>query len=227
MWGSFSHVVFVVLLSTATTAIAEGSYAEFLLALAQRESGDRSNPSGNPFSVNAYGYVGLYQMGEAAMIDAGYYKPDGTARNDWTGTWTGKNGVNSLTDFLGDPSKQNQAITDYHQKLAGYVRSFGLDSYVGKTVSGVLITESGMIAGAHLVGIGGLQTYLASGGKTIPKDANGTPITEYLTMFGGYSISSIAPAFTGTPPASGSGSSIPSATIPVPASAIPIPSRPA
>lgn len=41
---------------------------DFYNNLGARESG------GNYSSVNKYGYVGKYQMGEAAMIDAGYYK---------------------------------------------------------------------------------------------------------------------------------------------------------
>jgi len=42
----------------------------------------------------------FYQMGEAALIDAGYYKADGTKTNDWTGQWTGKNGIYSKQDFF-------------------------------------------------------------------------------------------------------------------------------
>ena len=37
-------------------------------AIGKRESGN------NYKSVNSVGYIGKYQMGEAAMIDAGYYK---------------------------------------------------------------------------------------------------------------------------------------------------------
>lgn len=221
--GALAGLALVAIFVPITTVVAAGTYADFLAALAKRESGDRSNPNGNPLSVNAYGYVGLYQMGEAALIDAGYYNADGTARNDWSGTWTGRNGVNSLNDFLSDPNKQNKAITDFHQKLRGYIQSAGLDAYIGKTINGILITESGMIAGAHLVGIGGLKTFLSSNGKNVPSDALGTPITEYLETFGSFSISAIAPPYTGAPPITGSGTTIPSTHIPGPPGGLSVP----
>lgn len=210
-----------VLSIVALDADAAGAYEDFLLALARRESGDRANPSGNPFAVNPFGYAGLYQMGEAALIDAGYYQPDGTAANDWAGTWTGNNGINSLADFLDNPAKQTQAITAYHQRLTSSIRSLGLDKFIGRTLGGVLVTESGMIAGAHLVGIGGLQQFLSSGGGTVPRDGNGTALTTYLSMFGGFAIGAILPSNGGT--ALGTPlPNVPSTTLPEPYSSIPI-----
>ena len=44
------------------------SFEHFLYDLGARESG------GNYKAFNKYGYAGKYQMGEAALIDAGYYK---------------------------------------------------------------------------------------------------------------------------------------------------------
>ena len=67
---------------------------EFLDALAKMESG------GNYKAFNKYGYAGKYQMGEMAMIDVGYYIKKGNFNNDWSGFFTGKDGVYSITDFL-------------------------------------------------------------------------------------------------------------------------------
>lgn len=55
-------------------------------------------------STNSYGFIG-YQFGEALLIDLGYYDDDfyygnGAATNTWDGTWTGKNGVDSLEEFM-------------------------------------------------------------------------------------------------------------------------------
>jgi len=55
-------------------------------------------------SMNSFGFVG-YQFGEAFLIDLGYYDDDfyygnGAATNTWDGTWTGKNGVDSLEEFM-------------------------------------------------------------------------------------------------------------------------------
>jgi len=198
-------------------AIAAGTYADFLKAVGQRESSMKAD------AHNPYGYVGLFQMGESALVDAGYYKADGTGKNDWTGAWTGKNGVTSLEQFKSDPQAQIAAITAYHQKVLGYVQSLGLERYVGQTVGGVLITESGLIAGSHLVGAGNMAKFLNSGGTIVPKDANHTAITEYIAKFGGYEISKTAPsvaavtngsatggvnvdALTTNPPGAGNGS---------------------
>jgi hypothetical protein len=76
---------------------ANKDYEAFLSALGSRESSGRYDVE------NPWGYLGKYQMGEAALIDAGYYLQDGTAQNDWRGEWTGKDGVWSKEDFLSSP----------------------------------------------------------------------------------------------------------------------------
>lgn len=177
----------VLLIAAAATA----TYADFLKNLALRESGNR------PGAKNSYGYVGLFQMGEAALKDAGYYGGDGTAKNDWSGGWTGKDGVTSLSGFMSDPQAQVNAITKYHAMIQSYISSNGLMSYVGTTVGGTTVTLSGMIAGAHLVGMGNLKTWLTSGGTLVPKDGNGVPITSYVRSFGGYAVSTTAPTYWG------------------------------
>ncbi len=56
-------------------------------------------------SANSLGFVGI-QAGEAVSIDTGYYEDDiyylgGGDTNTWDGTWTGKNGINSIHDLVG------------------------------------------------------------------------------------------------------------------------------
>ncbi|WP_374410886.1 hypothetical protein [Hydrogenophaga sp.] len=157
------------------------TYNEFLEKVAAKESGGRYD------IANPIGYLGKYQMGEPALIDSGYYQKDGTRKNDWAGTWTGKDGIRSKDDFLGSPAAQDNAIKDYMKLQWGYIRHYGLDKYVGQTMSdGVKITESGLLAGSHLLGISGLKDYVTSNGKTDGKDGNGTPISSYVKKFGGY-----------------------------------------
>jgi Ca2+-binding RTX toxin-like protein/LysM repeat protein len=158
------------------------TYTEFLNRLGARESGNDYQ------AVNKYGYLGKYQMGELSLIDTGYYINDGTKKNDWTETWTGKDGINSKEDFRNSPQAQENAIREYIDKQWSYVRHYGLDKYIGKTINGIQITESGLIAGAHLKGIRGLKTYLESDGKNDVKDKNGTPISSYISKFGGYDV---------------------------------------
>jgi integrating conjugative element protein (TIGR03758 family) len=184
------------------------TYADFLHDLGVRESGLK------PAKVNGYGYTGLFQMGEAAMIDAGYYKSDGTAKNDWKGVFTGKNGISSLNDFKNNPDAQIKAIADYEAVQWNVIQNLGLSSYIGQTINGVQITQSGLIAGAHLVGYGGLQKYLSSNGTKDVPDGNGTPISQYIQKFGGYTIGGGIPSYAAVAAAAGS-SGLPSAGTPV------------
>lgn len=181
-------------LAVATVVLAGTTYTDFLKALGQRES------SMDTSAVNRdTKYVGLYQMGELSLQDAGVYAGDGTKKNDYTGNFTGKYGVNSLSDFLADPEAQTQAITSYHNLVwNNYLTNGGRGGaadYIGQTINGIEITQSGLIAAAHLVGHGKVTQWLASGGATDPQDQNATKMTEYLQRFAGYGLSPIAPSF--------------------------------
>jgi integrating conjugative element protein (TIGR03758 family) len=192
------------------------------VALRQFES------SNDPKLVNTVtGFAGWYQMGEDALIDAGYYRRDATPnRNDFNpSSFTGKNGINNLADFLASPAKQTQAITDYNQKQWSYITAMGLDKAIGRTINGIVITESGLLAGAHLVGVGGLQQFINSNGGIVPRDGNNTPITRYVRDFGGFALGPVAPRFVslGSPPVVVPPVGGPSTSIPVPIASIPIP----
>lgn len=159
---------------------------QFLNALGMRESG------GNYKAFNSYGYAGKYQMGEAAMIDAGYYKkPSCRYNNDWSGVFTGKDDVNSIQDFLNSPKAQENAQIIYKKKQWGYLKAVGAIKYIGKTINSYVITPSGLLAGAHLKGAGSVIKYLSSGGKDNSKDAYGTSIESYIKGFAGYDVSEI------------------------------------
>jgi integrating conjugative element protein (TIGR03758 family) len=164
-------------------------HTDFLHDLAQRESGL------NPAAINAYGYAGLFQMGEGALQDAGYYRGDLTRANDWTGAWTGRDGITSLSDFRAHPDAQVRALVAYHGRLLSQIRSFGLDRAIGSMIDGVEISLSGLVAGAHLVGIGNLQRFVNSGGSMVPRDGNGVAITTYVAELGNCNIDSSVPTF--------------------------------
>ncbi|PQO91915.1 hypothetical protein C5614_25350 [Massilia phosphatilytica] len=165
----------------------KGNIDDFLKALFKREAGDRTSV------VNYAGYAGKYQFGELALIDLGYYKSDGTSKNDWRGSWTGKHGVNSLDDFLKNTAVQDTAAKEWVALLCKRMRKLGLDKYMGKVIKGIQITDSGIIAGAHLKGFGtdahpGVKKFLKSNGTTDPKDGLGTPVSHYVELFGGYDV---------------------------------------
>lgn len=163
-----------------------GDVDDFYAALAQRES------SGNASVENTYGYLGLYQMGEPAMMDAKWYDespPSETSANDWIGAWLSRaqnNGVNSKASYLDKPNAQNVAVRDYHDRVAVYISALDLLRFEGDIINGVEITRSGLLAACHLLGCGTVEDYLEAPGSGTPADAYGTTIEEYLSLFANY-----------------------------------------
>jgi hypothetical protein len=60
--------------------------------------------------------------------------------------------------------------------------------YIGQVVNGIVITRSGLLAGAHLGGAMGVKLYLMSGGRINKRDVNGTSVEDYIREFKGYDI---------------------------------------
>lgn len=156
------------------------TYTDFRDAIRARES------SGNYGAVNSFGYLGAYQFGEAALLDLNYVVSDGNAYDNVISGWTGKNGVTSVAGFLSDPAAQDAAADEWFALLWNYAEYYGLDAYTGQYVDGIWITASSIIAGAHLVGIGNMKTWLESGGSATITDGLGTPVEDYLEEFSGY-----------------------------------------
>ena len=140
---------------------------------------------------NTLGFIGKYQMGEGALIDTGYYTKDGTDKNDWKGKWTGKDGVNSKQNFKDNHSAQEWAVREYARQNWRTINRLGLASYIGKKVNNIEITISGMLAGAHLLGVGGLREFLKTG--LDDDDDYGTKISKYVSVLAGYDTPFSAP----------------------------------
>ena len=89
----------------------------------------------------------------------------------------------SRSEFLKDTLLQEEAMLKLllHNKkrLQKYI-----DKYEGKVVHGILVTESGLLAAAHLGGQGSVKKWFRNG--RIRKDGNGVKITSYMKKFGGY-----------------------------------------
>ena len=159
---------------------------QFLSDLGARES------AGNYKAFNRYGYAGKYQMGEAALIDAGYYrKPSRRYNNVWSGEFLGKDGVKSIQDFLNSPKAQESAQMIFKKKQWSYLKAVGAHNYIGLFINGFVITPSGLLAGAHLKGAGSVIQYLKSRGKCIGKDGFGTSVESYIKQFANYDVSEI------------------------------------
>ncbi|OAD91255.1 peptidoglycan-binding protein LysM [Aequorivita soesokkakensis] len=141
------------------------SYVGFKEALGFKES------RGDYQIVNDYGYMGKYQFSRATLRMMG---------------------VKNTDNFLYDTRQQEAAFLAY-TSLNKWVLRNDIKRSVGKTIGGVKITESGILAAAHLAGAGNVQKFLRSGGANGFEDANGASIRYYLRMFSGYDTSHIVP----------------------------------
>lgn len=179
--------------SQSSLVASRNSFQDLLLALGQRETGQQ-NP---PYNIeNQLGFIGKYQFGEALLIDLGYYQANfyygnGASRNEWQGTWTGKNGVNSKQDFLNNQNNvQETAIQEAFalnlDRINSQLQQNGLSvkQFIGQQRGGVVITTSGILAAAHLRGEGGVVQLLLY--NQVSQDENGTSILDYLREFGGF-----------------------------------------
>ena len=61
-----------------------------------------------------------------------------------------------------------------------------IKKYDGKLVNGILVTESGLLAAAHLVGPGSVKKWVRNG--RMFEDGNGIKLTEYIQTFNGYQL---------------------------------------
>jgi len=131
----------------------------FLNAIGHRESTNRYDV------VNKWGYMGRYQFGKSTLKGLGYDV--------------------SKKEFLSNPELQEEAMLSLlkhnKEKLQKYI-----DVFDGKTINGIYITESGILAAAHLGGQGSVRRYFRNG--KVFKDGNGTKITSYMDKFSGYDI---------------------------------------
>ncbi len=99
-------------------------------------------------------------------------------------------------EFLGDIALQDSAMVAYLRQNRERLSDI-IIQYDGQWYEGIYITESGILAGAHLVGPGGVLAYfdstytVAMNGRNIrPRvaDGNGTHVKEYIEEFSGYSL---------------------------------------
>ena len=66
-----------------------------------------------------------------------------------------------------------------------------IEKYSGTVVGGVHITESGILAAAHLGGVNSVKRFFKSSGRRAVRDGYGTSIKTYMRKFGGYETGAI------------------------------------
>ena len=136
------------------------SHKNFLHAIGRRESSNRYN------IVNKYGYMGKYQFGRKTLNSIGFKHIDNKS-------------------FLNSPKIQEMAMLSLLRSNKKILRR-QIKRYVGTIVNGVYITESGLLAGAHLAGAGNVKKWLRNGKQF--KDGLGTSMVSYIELFGGYKL---------------------------------------
>ena len=139
------------------------SYLGFKEAVAFKES------RGDYGVVNQFGYMGKYQFGRGTLDLIGIKNVN---RNE----------------FLKNPELQEKAFYAYLSRNKWVLRR-DIKWFVGKRINGVEVTESGILAAAHLAGPNAVKRYLRSGGVEGFADAFGTTIRYYMKRFGGYDTS--------------------------------------
>jgi hypothetical protein len=155
----------------------------FLIALRMMESG------GDYQAVNTLNFLGAYQFGEAALTDLGYVHLDNDALdNNYSGGWTGKNGIDSAKEFLASKKVQDTAAEAWVKLMWHYIESENMGRYAWTEVGDVLLTPSGMLAATHLLGPYALKEFIQSDGTADLRDPYGMPIVSYIDRLAGYDI---------------------------------------
>jgi len=136
------------------------NHSTFLDAIGFRES------SNNYKAVNQFGYLGKYQFGRKTLNAIGFENI-------------------SNREFLANPSIQEEAMLILLKRNKHTLRR-EIKKYVGKTINGIYITESGILAAAHLGGAGNVKKFFRKGWEF--KDGNGTKMTSYMVKFANYDL---------------------------------------
>ena len=143
----------------------ENSYVAFKEALAFKESRGRYN------AVNTFGYLGKFQFGSSTLKTLGIY---------------------NLNLFLNSPELQEKAFLA-NTKRNKWKLTLEINRFTGSEINGVIITESGILASAHLAGPGNVKRYLRSFGSKDFSDAYGSEVSFYMRKFADFDTSFVVP----------------------------------
>jgi hypothetical protein len=121
--------------------------------------------------VNTLGYLGKYQFGSETLKTIGIYNPN---------------------QFLYNPELQEKAFIANSERNKWVLRK-DIKRFEGRLIGGVRVTESGILAAAHLAGPGSVKKFLRSYGGENFSDAYGTSVKHYMKKFSGYDTSMVTP----------------------------------
>jgi hypothetical protein len=141
----------------------ERNFMAFKEAVAFKES------QGKYTVVNTLGYLGKYQFGKSTLKRFKIFNTNA---------------------FLKNPELQEKAFIALC-KVNKWILRKDIKRYVDKTINGIKVTESGILAAAHLSGAGNVKKFLRSNGSIGFSDAYGATIELYLKRFSNYDVSNI------------------------------------
>ena len=136
------------------------NHKSFLYDIGYRES------SNNYKAVNQFGYLGKYQFGRQTLNSIGFENI-------------------SNREFLSNPYIQEEAMLTLLKKNKHTLRR-QIEKYDGQVLHNILVTESGILAAAHLGGAGNIKKWFRNG--KVFRDGNGTSITSYMVRFSNYNL---------------------------------------
>jgi len=151
----------------------------------------RSESSNNYSAENSIGYLGKYQFGYLALIDAGLVKPSVTSNSqlDMPDNWISKK-CSSKQDFLVNESLQEDVMYSYTQRNYNSLVSIGVINKENKDNSEEV---AGWLSTAHLLGPGGAKkVYQGEPGS----DGFGTSGLDYFQR-GKYSVAVLSQKLPG------------------------------
>jgi len=150
-------------LNSINTLQVGKTYVGFKEALAFKESQGIYN------IINSYGYIGKYQFAPNSLSAIG---------------------VTDIEGFRKNAKLQEEAFLAYTARNKWLLRNY-ISKYEGEVINGIEITESGVLAAAHLAGAGNVKKFLRTRGAHQVNDAFGTSLQYYLKRFSGYDTSFI------------------------------------
>ena len=121
--------------------------------------------------VNRFGYLGKYQFGKGTLKIYG---------------------VSNINEFKNNPALQEKVFLMNVMRNKWILRR-EISWYSNRYLNGIYVSESGIIAAAHLSGPGNVKKFLRSHcDRNLDKeDANGTSISDYMKIFKNYSLENI------------------------------------
>ena len=125
--------------------------------------------TGSYSRLNKFGFMGKYQFNLNTLK---MYK------------------IKNSNNFINNPELQERVFLINVQRNKWILRK-DIKWFVGSIINGTEITESGILAAAHLSGPGNVKKYLRSTGKDDKNDAFGTSISKYIKYFKNFDLSMV------------------------------------